>query len=87
MSVCVRLTVCLSVRSSHISETSEVRCYQIELGDCLSFENTSIVTYIDLDKGHVYLNHESNKCSIVLETVQAMPIKFAVKIVRIRIFF
>ena len=29
----------------------------------------------------IYLNHESNKCSIISETVQAMPIKFAVKIV------
>ena len=48
-------------------------------GDCFRRENVSRVNYIDLAfiQGHSYLNHETNKCSIISETVQAMPIKFA----------
>ena len=33
-------------------------------------------------QGHTDLNHEKDKCLINSETVQAMPIKYAVKIVR-----
>ena len=36
-------------------------------------------------QGHIHLNHEHNECSIVSETVQAVPIKFAVKIVRLKV--
>ena len=32
-------------------------------------------------QGHTELNHENSKCLIISETVQAMPIKFVVKIV------
>ena len=41
------------------------------------------VNHIDLTciQGHTDLNHENNKCLILSETVQAMPVKFAVKIV------
>ena len=35
-------------------------------------------------QGHTNINNESNKCSIILEAVQAVPIKFSVKIVRLR---
>ena len=30
-------------------------------------------------QGHIDLTHENNKCSVISETVQAMPIKVAVK--------
>ena len=33
-------------------------------------------------QGHTDLNHENNKCSIISETVEAMPMAFSVKIVR-----
>ena len=32
-------------------------------------------------QGHADLDHENNACSIISETVQVMPITFAVKIV------
>ena len=38
-----------------------------------------------LNQGHADLNHENNKHSILSETVQATPIKFAVKIVRLKV--
>ena len=33
-------------------------------------------------QGHTNLNHENNKCLLISETIQSMPIKYAVKIVR-----
>ena len=38
-------------------------------------------------QGLTDLNDDNNKCSIISETVQAMPVKFAdVKIVRLKVF-
>ena len=44
-----------------------------------------IVLTLTLIQGHTDFNHEieNNKCSIISETIQALPIKFAVKIVRL----
>ena len=39
-----------------------------------------------MHQGRTDLNNENNKCSIISETVQAMPIKFAVKIVRLKVY-
>ena len=36
-------------------------------------------------QGHAGLNHEYNKCSIISETVEAIPIKLAVKVVRLKV--
>ena len=41
-----------------------------------------IILTLTIIQGHTHLTHENNKCSIISETVQAIPIKFAVKIVR-----
>ena len=35
-------------------------------------------------QGHIDLNHEDNKCSIMSETFQAKHIKFAVKIAQLK---
>ena len=47
------------------------------------YENASRASYIDLDlhQGHTDLYLENN----ILETGQAMPIKFAVKTVRLKV--
>ena len=34
----------------------------------------------------IRLNHENNECSIISETIQAMPITFAVNIVRLKVY-
>ena len=51
-------------------------------------EHTSCTGLIRLPfmQGHTYLNHENNNCSIISETVQAMLIKFPVKIVRLKVY-
>ena len=44
-----------------------------------------ILTFIFM-QGHTDLNHGNNKCSsIISETVEVIPIKFAVKIVRLKV--
>ena len=40
----------------------------------------------DSSKTVTYLNHENNKYLIISETIQAMPIKFAVNIVRLKFY-
>ena len=58
-----------------------------------SSSNLSMVTATDMRmpqvliiQGHTYLNHKNNKCSIISETVQAPPITFAVKIIRLKVY-
>ena len=72
------------MRPSLASDSSKtVGSRQTWHGNCLRQENASRVSYVDLDlQGHTDFNHE-NKCS---ETVQAIDIKFAVKIVRLKLF-
>ena len=57
--------------------------YQTWQCDCLSYQNASRINFLDLtlNQGHTHLNHENNNCLIISETVHAMPIKFAVKII------
>ena len=44
---------------------------------------TLTLTFI---QGPTELNHENIKCLIISETIQAMPIKFTVKIVRLKVY-
>ena len=55
----------------------ECMCVCVPHGYCLGHRHASRVNYIDLDHSRSHLNHESHKCSIISETVQA--IAFAVK--------
>ena len=57
-------------------------------GIYLSHENASRVNYFDPDfhLSHTYVNHENIKCLIISETIQAILIKFAVKIVRLKVY-
>ena len=45
-----------------------------------------IILALTFIPGHTDLNHENNKCLIISETIQAMPIKFAVKIVPVKAY-
>ena len=45
-----------------------------------------IILTMTFIQGHTDLNHENNKCSIISETVQAIPIEFAVRIVRLKVY-
>ena len=84
--LCVCLCVCLSVRRLPYLKKRWSDSYQIWHVDCLIYENASHANYIDLGLHwtHTDPNHENDNSSIISETVQAMLIKFAVKIVRRR---
>ena len=45
-----------------------------------------IILTLTFIEGHTDLTHENNECSIISESVQAMPIKFSVKIVRLNVY-
>ena len=46
----------------------------------------SIKSIFQLSQDHTDLNHENNKGLIISETIQAMPIRFAVKIVQLKVY-
>ena len=46
----------------------------------------SFFFFLNFDHGHTGVEHENNNCSIISETVQAMPIKFVVKIDRLNVY-
>ena len=51
-------------------------------GDCLRHGHASRVSYFDIDlHSRSYRSYENNKGLIISETIQAVPITFAVKIV------
>ena len=81
------MSVCLSVCASPaiISETSEAMAVKFDTvtASVTVMHQVVIILTLTYLQGHTYLNDENNKCSIILETVQAMAIKFAVKIVRL----
>ena len=82
--------VCLSVLSlaSDSSETIEVSF--IKLGTVIASDmvmhHVLIIWTLTFIEGHTNLNHENNKCSIISETVQAITITFAVKVVRLKFY-
>ena len=44
-----------------------------------------IIVTLTFTQGHTYLNHEK-KSLIISETIQAMPITFAVQIVQLKVY-
>ena len=88
-SVCV--SVCLSLASDS-SETVHAKIIKIGLTKlprtwkCIICQLYCILT-LTFIQGQTDLNHENTKCSIIPEkTVQAMAIKFAVKIVLLKVY-
>ena len=85
MSPC--LSVCLSITSDS-SETIEVitiRLGMVTASD-MRMQRMLIILTLTLIQGHTDINHGNSQCSMILETFQAMPIKFAVKIVRLKVY-
>ena len=85
--VCVCLSACLLV-SSHISETSEAIAIKFETvtASVTRMHHVFIILTLTFIQDHTDLNNENNKCTIILDTVQAMLIKFAVRL-KVYIFF
>ena len=76
---CVR--ACVSV-ASHISAASETIGIKFDTVTASVTRIHHMLIILTLNECDADLNHENNTCSIISETVQGMPITFAVKIVR-----
>ena len=78
--------MCLSL-ASHSSETIK---FIIKLGTVIATDmgmhHVLIIFNLTFIQGRIDLNHENNKCSIISEIVQGMPITFPVKIVRLKVY-
>ena len=87
MCMCVRacvsvcLSVCLSV-VSHISETRKAIAitFKTVTASVTRMHHVFMTLTLTFIQGHTDLNHDNTKCVIISDTVQAMPIKFAVKV-------
>ena len=82
------MSVCLSLASDS-SETVEVTII-IKLGTVtasdMKMHHMLIILTLAFVQGHTDLDHESNKYSMISETVKAMAIKFAVKAIRLKVY-
>ena len=88
MIVCLSVFVCVCVCpafASHISETSEAILAH-KFASVTRMHHMLITLTLIIIQGHIDLNHENIKWSIISETVQPIPIKFAVKIVRWNVY-
>ena len=86
MSVC--LSVCLSLTSAS-SETVEVIIVPIDkvIASDMGIHHVLIIMTLTSIQGHTNLNHEINTSLMISETIQAVPIRFAVQIVRLQVFY
>ena len=85
--VCVRACVCVSLA---IDSSEAIEVIIITLGtvtaSVMVMHYVLILLTLTFIQGHTDLNHENHKYLITSETVQAMPINFAVKIVCLKIY-
>ena len=76
------MCVCVSLASD---SSESINVITIKLGmvtaSAMRMHHVLIILTLTFIQGYTDLNHENNKCSIISETIQAMPIKFAVEIV------
>ena len=89
--VCVYLSIYVSVCLSLASDSSEtIEVVIIKLGTVtasdMRMRRVLIIWTLTFLQEHTDLNRENNTCSIISETVQAMPITFAVVMVRLKVY-
>ena len=88
---CLCVCACACVCASLASDSSEtVNAIIIKFGtaadsDMRMHHVLMILTLTTFIQGYLDINHDNNKYSVISENVQAMPIKFAVKIVRLKV--
>ena len=85
--MCLCLCACLSLASgsSDTVEVTIVRQGTVTASDT-RMHHVFITLTLTFIQGHTDRNHENTKCWIVSNTIQAMTITFAVKIVRLRVY-
>ena len=81
--MCVRVSL-----ASDSSETIEVIVVKLGTVTASDVRMHHVLTILALTfiQGHTDLMHENSKCSTTSETFQAMPIKYVVNIVRLKVY-
>ena len=84
---CVRACLCVFFASD---STETVEIIIVKLGTVtasnMRLHHVLIVLTLTFIQGHTDLNHENNKCLTISETIQVTPIKFAVKVFRLKVY-
>ena len=79
--MCVCICLSLASGSSETIKVIIIKFGRVAASD-MSMHHVLIILTLTFIHGHRDVSHENNKGLIISETVQAIPIKFAVKIVR-----
>ena len=84
--VCVCVCVCPSqaIPGPKTIEVIIIKVGRANASDMVMYHVLIILT-LNFIQGHTYVNHENHKCSIISERVQAIFIKFAAKMVRLKV--
>ena len=85
MYVCVCVCVFLANDSSETVQVFIIKVCMVTASN-MRMHHVLITFTLTFIQGHTDLNHENNECLIISETVQAMAIKFAVKIVQLKVY-
>ena len=88
LSVCLCVCLCLCVSlASDSSETIEVIITKLSMvtASDMVMHHVLIILTLTFIQGRTDLNHENNKCPVISESVQAIPITFAVNIVQLKV--
>ena len=73
LSLCVFMRACANIIKLGMVTASDMRMHHI-------------ILTLTIIQSHADLNNENNKCLIISETIQVMPIKFAMKIVQLKVY-
>ena len=77
--------MCLSLARDSL-ETVEVVIIKFGMVTASDMGMQHVLIILTFIQGHTDHNHENNKCLIISETIQAIPIKCAVKIVQLKVY-
>ena len=82
------MCVCIPLASDSL-ETIEVIIVKLGMvtASDMGMHHVLLILPLTFIQGHTDLTRENNKFSIISETVQAMTVKFAVKIVRLMVSY
>ena len=78
------MCVCVCVPRKQFLQVIIVKLGTVTASD-MRMRHVLIIFTLTCIQGNTDLNHDNNKCLIISETTQAIPIKFAVKIVRLKV--
>ena len=79
--------LCVSLASDSL-ETVEVIIIKVDMATAsdMRMHHVLIILTLTFIQGYTDLNHENNKCLIISETIEAMPVRFALKVLQLKVY-